>query len=67
VPAIPAGIISAVKRNTPIDYISTVVALMGQAMPTFWLGIMLILVFSVHLSWLPSPGRGDFQHPSRRR
>jgi peptide/nickel transport system permease protein len=60
--AIPAGIISAVKRNTPIDYISTVVALMGQAMPTFWLGIMLILVFSVRLSWLPSSGRGDFQH-----
>src|SRR6266545_1512964 len=52
--AIPAGIISAVKRNTPIDYVSTVVALMGQAMP--------ILVFSVRLSWLPSSGRGDLQH-----
>ncbi len=60
--AVPAGIISAVKRNTPIDYFSTVVALMGQAMPTFWLGIMLILVFSVRLSWLPSSGRGDLQH-----
>jgi len=60
--AIPAGIISAVKRNTPIDYVSTVVALMGQAMPTFWLGIMLILVFSVRLNWLPSSGRGDLQH-----
>src|SRR6266545_1360999 len=60
--AIPAGIISAVKRNTPIDYVSTVVALTGQAMPTFWLGIMLILVFSVRLNWLPSSGRGDLQH-----
>ena len=60
--AIPAGIISAVKRNTVIDYISTVVALLGQAMPTFWLGIMLILVFSVRLNWLPSSGRGDWQH-----
>ncbi len=60
--AIPAGIISAVKRNTPIDYVSTVVALMGQAMPTFWLGIMLILVFSVWLNWLPSSGRGDLRH-----
>jgi len=60
--AIPAGIISALKRNTAIDYVSTVVALMGQAMPTFWLGIMLILVFSVRFSWLPSSGRGDFQH-----
>ena len=60
--AIPAGIVSAVRRNTPIDYISTVVALLGQAMPTFWLGIMLILVFSVHLGWLPSSGRGDVEH-----
>jgi len=48
--AIPAGIVSAVRRNTSVDYISTVVALLGQAMPTFWLGIMLILVFSVRLN-----------------
>ena len=60
--AVPAGIVSAVKRNTVIDYFSTVVALLGQAMPTFWLGIMLILVFSVHFNWLPSSGRGDLQH-----
>jgi len=60
--AIPAGIVSAVKRNTIVDYFSTVVALLGQAMPTFWLGIMLILVFSVRLNWLPSSGRGDLQH-----
>jgi ABC-type dipeptide/oligopeptide/nickel transport system permease component len=60
--AIPAGIISAVRRNTIVDYVSTVVALLGQAMPTFWLGIMLILVFSVRLSWLPSSGRGDLEH-----
>ncbi len=60
--AIPAGIVSAVRRNTSIDYISTVVALLGQAMPTFWLGIMLILVFSVRLNWLPSSGRGDVEH-----
>jgi ABC-type dipeptide/oligopeptide/nickel transport system permease component len=60
--AIPAGIISAVRRNTFIDYVSTVLALLGQAMPTFWLGIMLILVFSVRLNWLPSSGRGSFDH-----
>ena len=60
--AIPAGIVSAVRRNTSIDYISTVVALLGQAMPTFWLGIMLILVFSVRLNWLPSSGRGGLEH-----
>jgi ABC-type dipeptide/oligopeptide/nickel transport system permease component len=60
--AIPAGIVSAVRRNTAVDYVSTVVALLGQAMPTFWLGIMLILVFSVRLNWLPSSGRGDIEH-----
>jgi ABC-type dipeptide/oligopeptide/nickel transport system permease component len=60
--AIPAGIVSAVKRNKAIDYISTVIALLGQAMPTFWLGIMLILVFSVRLGWLPSSGRGGLVH-----
>jgi ABC-type dipeptide/oligopeptide/nickel transport system permease component len=56
--AIPAGIVSAVFRNTALDYVSTVVALIGQAMPTFWLGIMLILVFAVGLQVLPSSGRG---------
>src|SRR5262249_12666118 len=60
--AIPAGIVSAVRRNTTVDYLSTVVALLGQAMPTFWLGIMLILIFSVRLNWLPSSGRGDPRH-----
>ncbi len=60
--SIPAGIVSAVRRNTAIDYVSTVVALIGQAMPTFWLGIMLILVFSVHFNLLPSSGRGSLDH-----
>jgi len=60
--AIPAGIVSAVRRNSAVDYIATVVALFGQSLPTFWLGIMLILVFSVQFSWLPSSGRGTLQH-----
>ena len=60
--AIPAGIISAVRRNTMLDYVSTVVALLGQSMPTFWLGIMLILVFSVQFNLLPSSGRGGLAH-----
>ncbi len=60
--ALPAGIVSAVRRNTPVDYVSTVVALLGQSMPTFWLGIMLILIFSVRLHLLPSSGRGGLQH-----
>jgi ABC-type dipeptide/oligopeptide/nickel transport system permease component len=60
--AIPAGIVSAVRRNSALDYISTVVALLGQSMPTFWLGIMLILLFSVQFHLLPSSGHGTFQH-----
>jgi ABC-type dipeptide/oligopeptide/nickel transport system permease component len=60
--AIPVGIVSAVFRNTPIDYASTTFALVGQAMPTFWLGIMFILVFSVALQLLPSSGRGTWRH-----
>jgi peptide/nickel transport system permease protein len=60
--AIPAGIVSAVRRNSALDYVATVVALFGQSLPTFWLGIMLILVFSVQFSWLPSSGRGTLQH-----
>jgi peptide/nickel transport system permease protein len=60
--AVPAGVVSAVRRNTPIDYVSTVVALLGQSMPTFWLGIMLILIFSVQFNLLPSSGRGGLEH-----
>jgi len=60
--AIPAGVLSAVRRNTLTDYVATVVALLGQSMPTFWLGIMLILVFSVQLNLLPSSGRGGLEH-----
>ena len=60
--SIPAGIVSAVRRNTMVDYVSTVFALLGQSMPTFWLGIMLILFFSVSLNLLPSSGRGTLEH-----
>jgi peptide/nickel transport system permease protein len=60
--AIPAGIVSAVRRNTIVDYVATVVALLGQSMPTFWLGIMLILFFSVQFNVLPSSGRGGLSH-----
>ena len=60
--AIPAGIVSALRRNTVLDYISTVVALFGQSLPTFWLGIMLILLFSVQFNLLPSSGRGTLEH-----
>jgi ABC-type dipeptide/oligopeptide/nickel transport system permease component len=60
--AIPAGVISAVRRNSVTDYVATVVALLGQSMPTFWLGIMLILIFSVQFNVLPSSGRGGLEH-----
>src|SRR5437870_9001455 len=55
--AIPAGVVSAVRRNTAVDYVATIVALLGQSMPTFWLGIMLILIFSVQFNVLPSSGQ----------
>ena len=54
--------VSAVRRNTPFDYLTMVGALFGQSMPAFWLGIMLILVFSVRLELLPSSGRGGLEH-----
>ena len=53
---IPAGIISAVKRNSAWDYAANAVALWGLSTPNFWLGIMLILLFSVTLGWLPASG-----------
>lgn len=54
--AIPAGIISAVKRQKPADYAAMVFALIGISIPEFWFGIMLIMMFSVWLNWLPSMG-----------
>ena len=53
---VPAGIISAVRRNTALDYAANAVALWGLSTPNFWLGIMLILLFSVTLGWLPASG-----------
>jgi peptide/nickel transport system permease protein len=53
---IPTGIISAVKKGTVIDYLANFVALSGLSVPNFWLGIMLILLVSVNLGWLPASG-----------
>jgi len=53
---VPAGILSAVKKGTWIDYTANVVALSGLSIPNFWLGIMMILLVSVNLGWLPASG-----------
>jgi len=58
---IPLGVISATKPNTIIDYIVTFIALIGQSVPSFWLGILLILFFGVYLKWLPISGSGSWQ------
>ena len=50
------GILSAVKKDTAWDYAANLVALWGLSTPNFWLGIMMILLFSVHLGWLPASG-----------
>ena len=56
---VPLGIVSAVQRGRLLDYIARGIALIGQAAPVFWVGIMAILIFSGELEWLPSGTRGD--------
>jgi ABC-type dipeptide/oligopeptide/nickel transport system permease component len=60
--AIPIGLLSALKRDTIWDYLGTNIAMLGQALPPYWLGIMLILIFSVNLRWFPTSGRGTIWH-----
>ncbi|HSV92339.1 MAG TPA: nickel ABC transporter permease [Desulfobacterales bacterium] len=57
--AVPLGVVSAVRRGSAWDVASMLGALFGLSMPHFWLGIMLILLFSVTLGWLPTSGRGS--------
>jgi peptide/nickel transport system permease protein len=59
---IPAGIISAVRVNSLWDNLGKIIALLGLSIPGFWLGLVLILVFSVWLRWLPTSGTGDWRH-----
>ncbi len=54
--AVPLGTVSAVYRYSWLDYLATVLAFAGVSVPVFWLGILLIIVFSVQLGWLPSAG-----------
>jgi ABC-type dipeptide/oligopeptide/nickel transport system permease component len=60
--AIPLGIISAVRYGRGVDTFALGLATIGQSIPLFWLGLMLMLFFSVHLNWLPTSGRGSLQH-----
>jgi peptide/nickel transport system permease protein len=59
---IPAGLISAVRVNSWWDNFGKIIALLGLSIPGFWLGLVLILVFSVWLNWLPTSGQGDWRH-----
>jgi peptide/nickel transport system permease protein len=56
--ALPLGIIAAVRAGTLADHVATVLALVGLSMPSFWLGPLLAIVFSISLGWLPVSGRG---------
>ncbi len=56
---IPTGIISAKKQYTLIDNVAMIVSLIGVAMPNFWFGLLVVIIFSLHLGWLPSQGMGE--------
>ena len=58
---IPCGILSAIKQYSLFDTITMIFAMVGLSMPVFWLGLLLILLFSVHLRWLPSSGFDTFR------
>ncbi len=60
--ALPLGVISALREGRPIDRVISLVALLGQAMPSFWLGLVLMITFGLHLGWLPISGTGTWQH-----
>ena len=60
--AVPIGVLAAVKRDTPFDYFGKIIALLGQSVPSFWLGLMLMWVFAVQLDWLPASGTGSIKN-----
>jgi peptide/nickel transport system permease protein len=60
--AVPLGVVSAVRRDSLVDHLGTLATVLGQAVPGFWLGLMLIYVFSVQLRWLPTGGTGGLAH-----
>lgn len=60
--ALPLGVLSAVKQNSLLDHLSRFAALLGISIPEFWLGIMLMVLFSLNLGWLPCFGEGTIKH-----
>ena len=60
--SIPLGVLSATRPNTTVDHAVTALTLAGQSIPSFWLGILLILFFGVELKWLPISGSGTWKH-----
>jgi peptide/nickel transport system permease protein len=60
--ALPIGVLSAVKKGTVWDSAAKVIALLGQSLPGFWLGIVLMWIFAVHLGWFPTSGQGGIQY-----
>ena len=60
--AFPLGVVAAAKRDSSIDRVALLFSLMGLAMPNFWLGPLLMIVFSIELGWLPVSGRGGLSH-----
>ena len=60
--AIPVGVIAAIRRYSLMDNVATFIALVGQAMPLYWFGIMLIIIFGVWLGWLPISGSDSLRH-----
>ncbi len=59
---IPLGVLGAVKRDSNFDTLGKAIALLGQSMPNFWLGLMMMWLFAVNLGWLPTSGTGGFKH-----
>ena len=59
---VPLGLLAALSRNSWLDVASMGTALLGVSMPSFWLGLLLIFAFSLHLAWFPATGGGDLRH-----